>query len=67
MSRLTFHQIEHEARKRGLILEQVSRTIDGQTTRYEVTENAPTGSVTAECQTLEEAWSEIYYWKEGRK
>ena len=60
MPRLTFEQIRREAQKRALILEQITRTIDCETYRYEITDNQ--SGITAECQTLEEAWSEIYYW-----
>jgi len=63
MPRLCFDQIVDEARKRGIVLERRRQTIDGTTYRYEVTSRD--GSVTAECENLEEAWSEIY-WSETR-
>jgi hypothetical protein len=53
--RLTFAMLEREAAKRGLCIERESFG-------YAVWENAPGGVIQADCRTLQEAWSEIFYW-----
>lgn len=57
---LQFRQVEAEANRRDLILEQRRRRVDGVTYRYEVTDN--NSGVSVDCPTLAEAWGEIYYW-----
>jgi|SRR5579863_3141944 len=58
--RLTFRQVKAEANKRGLIFESNRETIEGETYRYEITDNA--SGMSAPVRDLDEAWSEIYHW-----
>lgn len=57
MARLTFDMLDVEAKKRDLILDREGK-------KYTVTDNSR--GVEALCDTLAEAWSEIYHW-EGKE
>lgn len=62
MARLSFASVNAFAKSKGLNIQRIDETMDGERYRYEVWK---TGAVVELCKTLQEAYSNLYYWNDN--
>lgn len=62
MARLSFASVQAFAKSKGLNIQKINYTCEGRVYRYEVFKS---GALVIDCETLKEAYSELYYWNEN--